>query len=117
MSSGRSAEGAAGRFEVYDEAEFRKAVPEDARIEKLAGGFGFLEGPVWTNQDGGYLIFSDIPRHELKRWSEKDGVSTFRAPSNNNGNTRDAAGTLLTAEHDGRRVTRTDASGTIHVVV
>ena len=87
-----------------------------AEIEKLAGGFGFLEGPVWTNRDGGYLIFSDIPRHELKRWSEKDGVTTFRAPSNNNGNTRDAEGRLVTAEHDGRRVSRTDANGKVEVL-
>ena len=96
--------------------ELKGLLADGAQIEKLAGGFGFLEGPVWTNQDGGYLIFSDIPRHELKRWSERDGVSTFRAPSNNNGNTRDAEGTLLTAEHDGRRVSRTEADGTVKVL-
>ena len=106
-----------GRPEPHDTGELKKILAEDAAVEKLAGGFGFLEGPVWTNRDGGYLIFSDIPRHELKKWSEKEGVSTFRAPSNNNGNTRDAQGTLITAEHDGRRVTRTEADGTINVIV
>src|SRR5438552_3845557 len=57
--------GSGGRFEVYEGAEFRKAVPAESRIEKLAGGFGFLEGPVWTNQEGGFLVFSDIPRTAL----------------------------------------------------
>lgn len=114
MTSNQSAP---GRFEVFDAAAFRKAVPEEAQIERLAGGFGFLEGPVWTNQDGGYLIFSDIPRHELMRWSERDGVTTVRAPNFNNGNTRDAQGRLLTAEHDGRRVSRTEPDGTVHVLV
>ena len=97
--------------------DLKGLLPQGAQIEKLAGGFGFLEGPVWSNRDGGYLIFSDIPRHELKRWSQKDGVTTFRAPSNNNGNTRDAQGVLLTAEHDGRRVSRTRADGKVEVVV
>ncbi|HEU5318205.1 MAG TPA: SMP-30/gluconolactonase/LRE family protein, partial [Chloroflexota bacterium] len=97
--------------------DLKGLVPAGAQIENLAGGFGFLEGPVWTNREGGYLIFSDIPRHELKRWSERDEVTTFRAPSHNNGNTRDAQGTLLTAEHDGRRVSRTTADGTVEVVV
>ena len=96
--------------------DLKQLLPDGAQIEKLAGGFGFLEGPVWTNQDGGYLMFSDIPRHELKRWSEKDGVSTFRAPSTNNGNTRDAEGRLLTAEHDGRKVSRTAHDGKVEVL-
>jgi gluconolactonase len=112
-----SAEGATGRFEAYDRQAFREVVPAEARIEKLAGGFGFLEGPVWTNRDGGYLIFSDIPRHELKRWSEHDGVQTFRTTSFNNGNTRDAQGRLLTAEHDGRRVSLTEHDGTVRALV
>ncbi len=116
-SSGSSAGSGGGRFEVYETREFRRAVPAEARIEKVAGGFGFVEGPVWTNRDGGSLIFSDIPRHELKRWSERDGVATFRAPSFNNGNTRDAQGRLLTAEHDGRRVSLTEADGTVRTLI
>ena len=38
-------------------------VPRDAKIEKLAGGFGFTEGPVWTR--GGHLLFSDIPNNPI----------------------------------------------------
>jgi gluconolactonase len=109
--------GAAGRFVADDAREFARVVPGDVRIAKPAGGFGFVEGPVWTNAAGGYLIFSDIPRHELKKWAPLEGVSTVRAPSHNNGNTRDARGRLLTAEHDGRRVSLTEPDGTVRTLV
>src|SRR5688500_7553952 len=102
------------QFVVQDEAQFPAIVPPDARIEKLAGGFRFTEGPVWTNAGGGYLVFSDIPANELKKWTRQEGITTFRAPSNNsNGNTRDAEGRLLTCEHSGRRVSITDADGRV----
>ena len=58
--------------------DLKGLLPVGAQIEKLAGGFGFLEGPVWTNEGGGYLIFSDIPRHELKKCANRDQVTTFR---------------------------------------
>lgn len=100
------------RFVVKDEAAFRAIVPADARIEKLAGGFKFTEGPVWTNAGGGFLVFSDIDGDELKRWTPQEGVTTFRAPSRNaNGNTRDLQGRLVTCEHSGRRVSIADADG------
>jgi gluconolactonase len=108
---------ATGRFDIRDEAEFRKIIPLDAQVEKLAGSFGFTEGPVWTNAGGGYLLFSDIPRHQLKKWTRSQGVTTFREPSFNNGNTRDGQGRLLTAEHDGRRVSLTEPDGQVHTVV
>lgn len=97
----------AAEFDIRDEAEFRKIVPADAKMEKLADGFRFTEGPVWMNQDGGYLIFSDIPANELKKWTP-EGVTTFRNPSQNaNGNTVDLQGNLVSAEHSGRRVSVT----------
>lgn len=40
----------AADFEVRNEAEFRKIFPEDAKVTKLAGGFGFTEGPVWISR-------------------------------------------------------------------
>ncbi|MDQ3702629.1 MAG: SMP-30/gluconolactonase/LRE family protein [Chloroflexota bacterium] len=100
------------RFVVKDAAAFTAIVPADARIEKLAGGFKFTEGPVWTNGGGGFLVFSDIPGNELKRWTPQEGVTTFRAPSHNaNGSTRDLQGRLVTCEHSGRRVSIADADG------
>lgn len=94
--------------------EFRRIVPPDAKLEKLAGGFKFLEGPVWTDADGGYLIFSDIPANRLLKWTKKDGVTVYRADSRNaNGNTRDLEGRLITCEHGSRSVTRTGPDGAV----
>ena len=96
---------------------FKQLVPPDARVEKLAGDMKFTEGPVWTDDDGGYLVFSDIPASELKRWDAKDGLKTFRAESHNtNGNTRDREGRLISCEHSARRVTRTEKDGSITVL-
>ncbi|MDB5389369.1 MAG: gluconolactonase [Planctomycetaceae bacterium] len=53
-----------------------KLVPPEARLEKLAEGFDWSEGPVWV-KDGGFLLFSDIPRNSVMKWSEKDGISVF----------------------------------------
>jgi gluconolactonase len=96
---------------------FKRLFPPDAKVEKLAGDMKFTEGPVWSDADGGFLIFSDIPANELKRWTQKDGVTTFRADSHNtNGNTRDREGRLISCEHSSRRVTRTEKDGTIAVL-
>ncbi len=108
----------AADFEVRDEAEFRKIFPADARVTKLADGFGFTEGPVWISRDGGYLVFSDIPKNQLKKWTAKDGITTFREPSQNaNGNTLDRKGRLVTAEHSGRRVSLLEKDGSLVTVV
>ena len=69
--------------------------------------------------DGRYLLWSDIPNDRIMRWEEETGaLSTFRKPSNHaNGNTRDRQGRLITCEHSGRRITRTEYDGTITVLV
>ncbi len=88
-------------------------------VHKLAGGMKFIEGPVWSEKDGGFLIFSDIPGNELKRWTPATGVATFRKPSHNaNGNTRDLAGRLVTCETGpaARRLTRTEPDGSITIL-
>ena len=106
------------RFVAFDEAELRRIVSPDARVEKLAGGFGFIEGPVWSSAGGGSLIFSDIPRNELKRWTPAGGVTTYRTPSGNaNGNTRDREGRLITCEHSGRRVSIESREGRVETLV
>ncbi|MBI4660544.1 MAG: SMP-30/gluconolactonase/LRE family protein [Verrucomicrobia bacterium] len=88
-----------------------------AKVEKIASGMRWCEGPVWFG-DGRYLLWSDIPNNRMMRWDEETGaVSVFRKPSNNsNGNTRDRQGRLLTCEHDARRVTRTEYDGAITVL-
>ena len=88
-----------------------------AKVEKIASGMRWCEGPVWFG-DGRYLLWSDIPGNRIMRWDEETGVvSVFRKPSNNaNGNTRDRQGRLLTCEHDTRRITRTEYDGSITVI-
>ncbi|OFW03490.1 MAG: hypothetical protein A3I61_16750 [Acidobacteria bacterium RIFCSPLOWO2_02_FULL_68_18] len=52
-------------------------VAPDAKVERVATGFGFTEGPVWV-RSGGFLIFSDIPANAINRWTPADGrVSVF----------------------------------------
>lgn len=107
----------AADFQIADAAEFARCVPADAKVEKLAGEFSFIEGPVWIKA-GGYLVFSDIPKNELKQWSPACEVKTYRAPSfNANGNTLDRTGRLLTCEHSGRRIAAQEKDGTLRTVV
>ncbi|WP_264214293.1 SMP-30/gluconolactonase/LRE family protein [Leisingera thetidis] len=88
-----------------------------AGVERLATGCRWSEGPVWFG-DGRYLLWSDIPNNRIMRWDEVTGqVSAFREPSGfANGQTRDRQGRLVTCEHGGRRVTRTEYDGTIAVL-
>lgn len=89
-----------------------------AKVERIATGFRWAEGPVWLG-DTRQLVWSDVPGNRMMRWDEETGaVSVFRKPSNfANGNTRDRQGRLLTCEHGGRRVARTEYDGTITTVV
>ena len=89
-----------------------------AAVERLYTGCRWAEGPVWFG-DARYLLWSDIPNDRVLRWDEETGqVSTFRQPSDfANGNTRDRQGRLVTCEHGGRRVTRTEYDGTITVLM
>ena len=86
-------------------------------VERLATGCYWAEGPVWFG-DGRYLLFSDIPNNRILRWEDGSGaLSEFRKPSNHaNGLARDRQGRLLTCEHLGRRVTRTEYDGRITVL-
>lgn len=88
-----------------------------AAVERLAVGFRWAEGPVWVG-DGRYLLWSDIPNNRIMKWEEETGaVSVFRKPSNfANGNTRDRQGRLITCEHGGRRVIRTEYDGSTTVI-
>ena len=86
-------------------------------VERVATGFRWAEGPVYFPA-GRYVLFSDIPNNRIMRYSEDDGhLSVYRQPSmNSNGNTIDREGRLLTCEHSGRRVTRTELNGSLTVI-
>ena len=104
--------------DIYDyiDPRFRQLTLPNTQLERLYNQCRWAEGPVWFN-DGGYLLWSDIPNERILRWTPEQGVSTFRAQSNfANGNTRDRQGRLVTCEHGTRRVTRTEPDGSITVL-
>jgi gluconolactonase len=81
-------------------------------VERVAGGFGFTEGPVW-NAGGEFLLFSDLGHDARLRWSEADGVSDARRPANRcNGMVYDHDGNLLVCEHSTSRLVREHPDGT-----
>ncbi len=88
---------------------------ERGNPEKLAGDFQFTEGPIW--QDDGSLLFSDIPANRIYRWTSDGGAQVWREPTgNSNGLTLDREGRLIACEHSGRRVSRTEADGTVAAI-
>lgn len=108
-----------GKIERIDPA-FDDLIGHDARLEVLAEGHIWTEGPVWVPRDGGFLLFSDIPRNRIYKWQEGKGESVFLEPSGytgaatnlkepgSNGLLLDAHGRLLLMEHGDRRVARLD---------
>jgi len=93
---------------------FARLFNSNARVERLFTGCRWAEGPAYFAA-GRYLVWSDIPNNRMLRYDETDGgVSVFREPSgNSNGNTVDRQGRLVTCEHSGRRVSRTEHDGSI----
>jgi gluconolactonase len=96
---------------------FEKLVLPLAAIERVATGNRWAEGPVWFG-DGRYLLWSDVPNDRIMRWDEiSQQTHVWRHTSGYaNGNTRDRQGRLITCEHLGRRVTRTEHDGRITVL-
>src|SRR5215470_4055148 len=100
-------------FEIRD-PRFANLVIHHAKLERLWTGARWVEGPAYFPA-GRYLMFSDIPNDRLMRYDETSGVvSVFREPSGNgNGNTVDREGRLVSCEHRGRRITRTEHDGSV----
>lgn len=91
-----------------------QSLPE-VRVERIATGFAFTEGPAWSHD--GYLVFSDIPANRMLKFTPSKGVEPFREESNGaNGNAYDAQGRLYTCESHARRVTRTTKRGRLEVL-
>jgi gluconolactonase len=86
------------------------------RVERIAAGYTFTEGPVWS-RDANVLLFSDVPNDVIARWTPGKGTDVYREKSNGaNGNTYDSQGRLYSCESRTRRVTRTDLKGKIEVL-
>lgn len=84
--------------------------------ERIATGFVFTEGPLWQPVER-ELTFSDVFGNVMYRWTKAGGTRVFRRPSQGaNGNTWDRQGCLITCEHLGRRVSRTNPNGSLDAV-
>ena len=88
----------------------RQLVAKGAKVEKLAGGMKFTEGPVWLPSEK-KLVFSDIPNSKLMQWSEADGLSVYRDSEQANGNILDLQGRIISCQHKARNVIRIEADG------
>ena len=114
-----------GRIDRID-ARLDAIVAPDARMEVIANGFDWTEGPLWVKADGGQLLFSDIPPNRILSWKEGRGTQIYLEQSgylgsiprpNNippdepgsNGLTVDPQGRLVLAQHGNRQVARMDA--------
>jgi gluconolactonase len=101
-------------------------VPAAAKIEKLAGGFKIIEGPVWMHE--GYLLFRDIPNNAIMKWTPGGQVSVFLKPSGfngtapegalvgSNGLTLDKEGRLLICQHGNGQLVRREKDGKLTVL-
>ncbi|HEY2158428.1 MAG TPA: SMP-30/gluconolactonase/LRE family protein [Isosphaeraceae bacterium] len=107
-----------GNIERLD-PRFDALVPRDARVEKLAEGYDWSEGPAWDKATGA-LLFSDVPMNTVYRWKEGAGVSVFLKPSGytgtsprggepgSNGLVFGPGGKLVLCQHGDRRVALLD---------
>jgi gluconolactonase len=90
-------------------------VAPNAKVQKLAGGFKFTEGPAADAE--GNILFSDIPNSRIHKWSLTDGLSTFREDSGRaNGLFFDKAGNLIACEGGRRRLVAITPEGKIIVL-
>jgi gluconolactonase len=110
-----------GKLESND-PKFDKLFPAGAKIERLAEGFEWSEGPVWS-KDGGFLLFSDIPRNSVFKWKDGEGITLYMKPSGytgivpygkepgSNANTFSKEGLLTQCEHGDRRISQLAKDG------
>ena len=109
-----------GYLEKLDPA-FDQIVPAHARIEVIAEGFTWSEGPVWVPQEQ-CLLFSDVPRNVIYKWTDTYGLEIFLKPSGytgqrprtggkgTNGLALDHKGKLLLCRQGDREIARLASS-------
>src|SRR5205085_3682351 len=97
--------------------DFDTLVPPDATIDKVAGGFSFIEGPIW--RPSGVLWFSDVIGNVTRQWSPDGRVKELLRPGGYDGNSLPAGGfigpngatagpnsTVVMCQHGNRRVVK-----------
>ena len=107
---------------------FDKLVPKDAQIEKLAGGFTFIEGPLWRPSNA--LWFSDVVGNVVRQWTPDGNVTEVLRPGGYDGNSlpadgfngpngmaADKDGAVLLCQHGNRRIARIDKDRKVSTLV
>jgi gluconolactonase len=111
-----------GKIIKYDN-ELNSLLDINAKIEVIASGYDWTEGPVWIKK-GNYLIFSDVPRNTIYKWNPTNGeTTTFLKPSGysgvsnysnepgSNGIIVNNSGNLVMCEHGDRRISEMPLNG------
>tara|TARA_B100000886_G_scaffold263247_1_gene187861 strand:- start:199 stop:1185 length:987 start_codon:yes stop_codon:yes gene_type:complete len=105
-----------GSLEFLD-PRMEDLIDKNAKIELLAEGFDWAEGPVWVDRLNG-VLFSDVPNNKVYMWNEKKGLSIFLEPSGmtnysptnksdgSNGLALDKNGNLILCQHGDRTIAR-----------
>jgi len=117
---------------IRRDAALDAIISPGAKIEKLAGGFLFTEGPIWvrrSDEADGYLLFSDPNNNVIYRWTQDGQLSVFMTKSGyrgfdigeysqpgSNGLTLDKQGRLTINQHGNRRVVRMEKNGQLTVL-
>jgi len=95
--------------------DINRLIAPDTKLEVLAEGYEWSEGPVWVSQ-GDYLLFSDIPQNSIFKWKEGEGTSLYLKPSGfggsdfegkepgSNGLILDDEGRLVLCQHGDHRI-------------
>ena len=103
--------------------EINNLIEKNARIEILANGFEWSEGPVWSSQLNS-VLFSDVPENVIYSWNEDKGLGIFTRPigysgevpnlkkAGTNGLTIDADGNLIICMHGDRKITKLEQLNT-----
>ena len=109
-----------GTFERIDPA-FDNIVSKDATIDIIAEGYEWSEGPVWVGSQN-MLLFSDVPKNTIYKWTEKDGAQVYLTPSGltgtatgnrepgSNGLMLDDEDNLILCQHGDRRLAMMNSS-------
>lgn len=96
-------------------------INKDARVEIIADGFDWSEGPLWI-ADKGMLLFSDIPQNTVHKWTPEKGLETYLKPSGYTGATPrggelgsnalilNREGKLVLCQHGDRRLAQMDTA-------
>jgi gluconolactonase len=101
--------------------ELSQLISKDAKLEIIAEGFQFTEGPLWFEKEK-MLLFSDVPANTIYKWTEKNGKAVYLKPAGytdsvkrggfvgSNGLSLSRDGKLLICQHGDRRIAKMDAS-------